>query len=140
MLIAWPDETTSVELHENVLELFSTELDHGQLINTSTHKNRNILDLLFTNIPEMVNDIKRFGYKEACSSDNFAIDYKVKLDISQKKIPKRHVYNYAQADWKFLNFDFKIIDWNSFIGTHDPHKSWSLFKTVITKLCDQYIL
>ena len=118
-----------------LLELFGTaELGHSQLINTPTHKNGNILDILFTNIPEMVNDIKVLGYKEACSTDHFAIDFKVKLDISQKMIPKRYVYNYAKADWKSLNFDLKIIDWNSFIGTHDPHKSCSLFKTVVSSM------
>ena len=79
-----------------LLELFGTaELGHSQLINTPTHKNGNILDILFTNIPEMVNDIKVLGYKEACSSDHFAIDFIVKLDIFKIKISKRHVYNYA---------------------------------------------
>ena len=50
--ISWPDPSTSVELHRKFIDLFMLELNHSQLVNKPTHKNGNILDLLFTNIPE----------------------------------------------------------------------------------------
>ena len=43
------------------------------------HKNGKILDLLFPNIPELIENVSVLGYKEACSSDNYGINFKIKL-------------------------------------------------------------
>ena len=43
--ILWPDSSTSVELHQNFIDFFMTELDHSQLVSEATHKNGNKLDL-----------------------------------------------------------------------------------------------
>ena len=137
--ILWPDTTTTVELHKNFLKLFMTDLGHDQLIAKPTHKGGNVLDLLFTNIPNLVSKVNVLGYKEACSSDHFGIHLEIKLNVSQSKTAKRQVYNYTKADWKSLNFELKKVDWISLIGTHDPHKSWPLFKSVLNKLCDKHI-
>ena len=137
--IVWPDTATSVELHRNFLKLLIDDLGHSQLISNSTHKNGNILDLMFTNIPELVNDIAVLGYKEACSSDHFGVKFKVNLNVSHKKTVKREVYNYKKADWKSFNYDIKKMDWNYYIGRHDPHMSWLLLKDVLHKLCEKYI-
>ena len=85
--ISWPDTTTSVELHRKFLQLLNVDLGHNQLINRPTHKSGNILDLLFTNISELITDVTVMGYKEACTSDHYALNCKIKLDISQKKVP-----------------------------------------------------
>ena len=50
------------------------DLCHSQLITESTHKNGKILDLLFTNIPELIDNVSVLGYKEACSSDHYGIN------------------------------------------------------------------
>ena len=51
----------------------------------STHKNGKILDLLFTNIPELIAHVSVLAYKEACSSDQYGISFKIKLDVPMKK-------------------------------------------------------
>ena len=137
--ITWPDTSTTVELHRKFINLLMTELGHTQLINKPTHKSGNILDLLFTNISDLINDVNVLGYKEACSSDHFAINFKINLDVSQKKSVKRKVYNYKKADWKSINFDLKRIDWALFVGTHNPHKSWPFLREALNKLCDKHI-
>ena len=137
--IRWPDNVTTVDLHKNFLELLMVDLCHSQIITESTHKNGKILDLLFTNIPEIIENVSVLGYKEACSSDHYGINFKIKLDVPMKKTVKRKVYNYPKADWRALNFDIRRIDWESHIGMHDPHESWPLFRTAMEKLCDKHI-
>ena len=137
--IRWPDNVTTVDLHKNFLELLMVDLCHSQIITESTHKNGKILDLLFTNIPELIENVSVLGYKEACSSDHYGINFKIKLDVPMKKTVKRKVYNYSKADWRALNFDIRRIDWESHIGMHDPHESWPLFRTAMEKLCDKHI-
>ena len=48
------------------------------------NKNGKILDLLFTNIPELIDNVSVLGYKEACSSDHYGINFKIKLDFPMK--------------------------------------------------------
>ena len=137
--IAWPDNSTTVDLHKKFTELFMSELDHSQMISEPTHKNGNILDLLFTNVPDLVDNLKILGQNEACSSDHFGIMFSIKLDVSLKKTVKRKVFDYSKADWKSLNFELKRVNWNNYISTNDPHISWPIFKEVLSKLCDKYI-
>ena len=61
------------------------DLCHSQLITESTHKNGKILDLLVTNIPELIKIVTILGYKEACSSDHYGINFKINLDVPIKK-------------------------------------------------------
>ena len=137
--VVWPDSSTSVELHKNFIEFLMTELNHSQLITNTTHKNGKMLDLLFTNIPELIKNITVLGRNEICSSDHFGITFNLKLDVSIKKTVKRQEYDYSKADWKGLNFDLKKINWNYFVEMQDPHISWQFFKAIITNLCDQHI-
>ena len=58
-------------------------------INEPTHKSGNILDLVFTDIPDLTRDVSDSSYKEVCSSDHFAINFKVNINVSQKRAAKR---------------------------------------------------
>ena len=98
----WLDNVTTVDLHKNFLELLMVDLCHYQLITESTHKSGKILDLLFTNIPELIDNVSVLGYKETCSSDQNGVNFKIKLDVPMKKTEKRKVYNYSKADWRVV--------------------------------------
>ena len=137
--ISWPDPTTSVELHRKFIDLLMLDLNHSQLVDKPTHKNGNILDLLFTNIPEQIKEVTVLGYKEACSSDHFGINFKLSYNVSRKKFPKRTIFNFGKANWKNLNFELKKVNWNDLIGMHDPNDSWKIFKTIVNNLCEKYI-
>ena len=93
------------------------DLCHSQLISNhgvNTQK-WNFLDLLFTNIPELIDNVSVLGYKEACSSDHYGINFKIKLDVTMTKTVKRKVYQYSKADWRAINFDTRRIDCESHI-------------------------
>ena len=137
--ISWPDDSTTVELHRKFLDLIMADLNHSQLISKPTHKNGNTLDLLFSNVPDLINNLSVLGRNEVCASDHFGITFSIKFDISIKKTVNRKVYNYSKADWKGLNFELKRINWNYVIEMHDPYTAWFLFKTIINNLCDKFI-
>ena len=55
--VSWPNANTSVELHRKFLDLLMVDLCHSQLITKPKHKNGNTLDLLFSNIPELIEGV-----------------------------------------------------------------------------------
>ena len=87
----------------------------------------------------VIEGVSILGHKEACSSDHFGVNLKIKLNVSLRKTVKRKNFNYAKADWRSLNFDLSRIDWHSYIGMHDLHESWQIFKIIIDKLCERHI-
>ena len=105
----------------------------------STYSQRNILDLLFTNVPKLVECVTVLGHKEACASDHYGINFKVKLDVSLKKTIKREIYDFSKAYWKNLNFELNRVKWHSLLGMQDPHQSWNVFKTVVHYLIEKII-
>ena len=64
--VALPEGSTSSELHRNFLEFFSGDLGHVQMISEATHKSGNVLDLLFTNVPHIIEDITILDQNEVC--------------------------------------------------------------------------
>ena len=52
--IAWPDSSTTVEIHKQFLEQFMSELDHSRVVYGPTHKNGRMLDLIFTKVPGLI--------------------------------------------------------------------------------------
>ena len=69
----WPNANTSVELHRKFFDLLMVDLCHSQLITKPTHINGNTLDLLFSNISELISGVSVLGHRKACSSDNFVV-------------------------------------------------------------------
>ena len=43
----------------------------------------------FSNIPELIEGVSVLGHKEACSSDHFGVNLKIKLNVSLRKTVKR---------------------------------------------------
>ena len=56
--ISWPDSSTSCELHRKFCDFFICDLGHSQMVNEPTHKSGNTLDLLFSNIPGLIKNLK----------------------------------------------------------------------------------
>ena len=137
--VSWPDGLTTCDLQSQFLNFLTGDLGHTQMISDPTHKSGNVLDLLFTNIPNLVKNVKILDHNEACLSDHFGIIFDIDIDIRLKKLPKRKMYNYRRANWTGLNGALGGINWNNMIDSQDPHIAWSRFRTVLTSLCDRYI-
>ena len=109
------------------------------MINRPTHCAGKILDLLFTNVPHIINNLKVIDHNEACLSDHFGISLKIEFPIVRIKGPKKKVYDYKKANWKNLNFNLKQLNWDNLIGSLDPHIAWPRFKLLLKSLRDRHI-
>ena len=137
--VEWPEGVTTCALQNKFVEFLTNDLGHTQLIHDPTHRAGNTLDLLFTNIPDIVKNITILDRDATCLSDHFGITFNIEFTVGRKKGPKKKVYNYNKANWKDLNYDLKHIDWDSCVGANDPHISWPIFKSILLNLCDKYI-
>ena len=135
----WPDATTSCELHEKFLHFLISDLGHTQIIHEPTHRSGNVLDLLFTNIPDLIRNLKVLDQNEFCLADHFAISFEIEIDVKYKSCPKRKVYNYDKGDYRALNHDLLNTDWDRVFGCNDPYIAWNRFKTILGKICDRRI-
>ena len=137
--VTWPEGETSCSVQNSFIEFLIRDLGHTQMIDKPTHCAGNTLDLLFTNVPHIINDLKVMDHNEACPSDHFGISLKIRFPIARLKGPKKKMYDYKKANWKNLNFDLKQLDWDNLIGSLDPHIAWPRFKLLFKSLCDRHI-
>ncbi len=137
--ITWPEGHTSCDLQSKFLDFLTGDIGHTQLISDPTHKSGNTLDLLFTNIPTLIKNVKVLDHNEACLSDHFGILFKVDLKVQYKDSPKIKTYNYRKADWARLNNNIRQLNWKAIINSSDPHMVWPRFKAILFNLCDSCI-
>ena len=109
------------------------------MISEATHKSGNVLDLLFTNVPHIIEDIAILDQNEVCLSDHKGITLKVKLQRAHKKKYNHIVYDFSKAKWRDLNFDIKHSAILDNIRSNDPYVAWDLFKSELTQICDKHI-
>ena len=84
----------------------------SSLINSPTHKDGNILDLILTNVPRcFVNTSIEKG--RLVDSDHYSIDAKINPKTRNKKFVKRKKFIYSKADWEGINEDLSQIDWEN---------------------------
>ena len=63
--VTWPEGETSCSVQNSFIEFLIRDLGHTQMIDKPTHCAGNILDLLFTNVPHIINDLKVMDHNEA---------------------------------------------------------------------------
>ncbi len=137
--VSWPAGISSCELHSNFVSFLTEELGHTQLINSPTHTSGNTLDLLFTNIPNLVKNIKVLDHNEICLSDHFGI--RLNLDVKTKYIkqPKRKIFNYSKGDFRGLNSELRNINWDIVFSSNDPYLAWNHFRNILNCACVRWI-
>ena len=135
----WPDGTSTNNLDTKFLNTFE-DVGFTQMITESTHVNGNTLDLLLTDTPIVITNIKVLEHEQGCKSDHFAITFTLMHKVNKLKPVKRKVYNFTKANWNKLNSDLKHVNWSRLI-TDDitTLTSWNIFKDVLFKHCDKHI-
>ena len=96
---------------------FSNESGCDQLINRPTHRSGNPLDLIFTDVPGVVN--VNVG-SPIGTSDHAYISAIIKI---KQPIPavnfSRKIYLKSQADWNSILHDLSILDWSNLYHQED---------------------
>ena len=136
--VNWTDKVTRISLQEKFLDTFN-DLNFDQLIDKSTHIRGNILDVLLTNSPQIISNINILGRNEICTSDHFAIDFMLDVNISRKKPQKRKIFNFKKANWEKLNCSLRKLNWHHLLKYHDANTAWHIFKTKLFELCNENI-
>ena len=137
--VSWPDGHTSCELQHKFLDFLTSDLGHTQLISNPTHKSGNTLDLIFTNIPALIKNVKILDQNELCLSDHFGVKFNVDMKVKFKDSPKTKSYNYRKANWVRLNNSLRQVNWRAVLDSSDPHTAWPRFKAILSNLCDSCI-
>ena len=136
---SWPDGHTSCELHTNFISFLIGDLGPTQLVSSPTHRSGNVLDLVFTNIPSLIKNMKVLEQNEMCHSDHFAITFSIDAKTKYVKQPKRKVYNYSKGNYQGLNNDLYGVDWDMVFRCNDPYTTWNRFQKILGDCCDRWI-
>jgi hypothetical protein len=128
---------------DNVDQLFLntfSNLAFDQLIDVPTHIKGNILDLLLSNNPRVVSDIKVDNGSQLCKSDHYMISFNIISKVKKKKLAKREIYNFKRADWESINNELVLVDWDSLLLSNDNIEfAWSRFKNKLFLITDRHI-
>ena len=111
--VTWPEGETTCSVQNSFIEFLIRDLGHTQLINRPTHCAGKILDLLFTIVPHIINDLKVMDHNEACLSNHFGISLKIQFPIARLKGPKKKMYDYKKLTGRtkgFMDLRFHFVD------------------------------
>ena len=109
-----------------------------QLVTVPTHNKGNIFYNILTDKPDLISDIFVDTLQGPCRLDHLPIFFKLMLNARRKKPCKRTIYNFKQANWKNLNDELALKNWEDLFVNHFANESWSIFKETLTNSCDSH--
>ena len=136
--VNWQDNSSNNNLLSSYVDLFS-DIGVSQLISESAHRSGNILDILLSDTPELVNDVRVHLPGCFTNSDHSPLTFGLRMIIKRKKADKKSIYNYKKANWTNLNRDLNRVDWHFILDTTEPDFGWNIFKKKFLLLCDKHI-
>ena len=125
----WSCPDSRCELESLYIDLFS-DLGLESLVNTSTHRAGNILDLLLTNRPSIIKNVS-LVHDDLCPSDHLTIHFEIVKPRYKKKNIKRRVFSYKKANWNHVNRDLNALQWNRILSSTCMEENLSSFKSNI---------
>ncbi len=107
-----------------------------QLVTFQTQVRGNILNLLLTNIPDRVSDVKAIG--RLGKSDHTMVSFNVsisrKCEQTTEMFPKWH-----KANWSAIRTGLSNIDWKEEWEILDADEAWGKFTSVLEGLVEQNV-
>ena len=110
-----------------------------QCINTATHDKGKTLDILLTTSTSYLKNLKIIDTERFCISDHYAITFSITEKVKRKQHVKRLCYNYKKANWKLLNEELEMINWENLLDYHEPEIAWQNFKKILFSKVDNHI-
>ena len=136
--IDWATGNTRSSIEREFLNGFA-DLGLIQCINTATHTKGNTLDILLTTSTSYLKNLKIIDTERFCISDHYAITFSITEKVKRKQQVKRLCYNYKRANWKNLNEELELINWEIFLDHHEPEIAWQNFKKILFNKVDNHI-
>ena len=112
-----------------------------QLVTSSTHTEGNLLDLVITDSPNLINLLTIHSHKSIpITSDHYLISFTVQhCSVKQKKSPATCIHNFIRCDYHGMCDYLSSCDLSSFYVTADIKEAWSILKYHINRAIDLYV-
>ena len=136
--INWENSYSSISVDQSFLDMFCN-LGLDQLITEPTHIKGNTLDLLLTDNPRLISNVKVNDGWQLTKSDHFPIKFDVNLRAKKRVQEKRDIYNYKHADWDKINTELSQINWEHHLSCNDVEVGWANFKSILFSITDRHI-
>ena len=95
------------------------------------------MDLLLTNIPDKISNIK--GFQDFLNLDHQLIEFSMDLRIKRQSHIKRRLYNFKKADWNGLKHSLSLINWDLCFEENDIDASLTNWSDTFLAAVDQHI-
>ena len=136
--VNWHTNSSNNNLQSSYVSLFA-DIGVSQLIFEPTHRSGNILDILLTDTPDLMDNIAVHPHGCFTYSDHSPLTFGIRTFIKRQIARKRCIYNFKKADWKSLNIDLSRVDWHFILDNSEPDIGWDIFKNKFVSLCDKHI-
>jgi len=103
------------------------------MVKSPTRAN-NILDLILTNVPEVVSSVLLTGNLNG--TDHEAISFNISVSVNSSHQCPYFLYNYKKADFDHLKSVLSHVPWDVIDFSGDIEVSWSMWKDLFFSAVD----
>ena len=96
-----------------------------------------MLDLVLTNIPDKISNIK--GFQDILNLDHQVIEFSMDLQIKSQPHIKQRLYYFKKADWSGLKYSLNLINWELCFEENDINPSLTNWSDTFLTAVDQHI-
>jgi hypothetical protein len=133
--IDWRDWTATSGWEKQFLQACE-DVGMEQFVDFATQKRGNTLDLILTNMPEKVVDVREVG--RLGKSNHVMIQASINISMKETKTTET-VPNWARADWASIREGLRGKDWRGTLGEGTVSSAWGLFKKMIADLVKKHV-
>jgi hypothetical protein len=101
----------------------------------SRKKSNNILDLIFTSVPEKFGDVVESS--EHFHTDHKLLEFSIAVRIGRLKNEPR--YNFKAANFDSVRAELDNTDFGEVFSASDANSSWNVFSRIFTSVLDVHI-
>jgi hypothetical protein len=109
-----------------------------QMVHFSTHAKGNVLDLVITNIPERISEVRDEGRLANSDHSSLVVEIKVE-DRGVPTHPNMGRPDWARADWTKMREEVKKWRWRDELTGTGAEEAWTKFKMKITDLVEKHV-
>jgi hypothetical protein len=106
-----------------------------QLVEFPTHIKGNCLDLVLTNMPERIMEVREAG--RLGSSDHVMMEILVKTGVYNGAT--KRVNNWRKADWQGMRSNLSKVDWHRELCGKRADRMWETFKRKINTVVKEFV-
>ena len=139
-----PDERTMLY----TLNEFCNDLCMSQYVQNPTHKDGNILDLVFTNNVNFIHDCVTIPFLQSTSHHHIVMvttPYKVKIHpIKDEEKTQQNMFNSLnffskEVDWEKINTSLSEIKWEDELKGEEPNTILDKIYVTVFSICERYV-